>query len=195
MLLGTWATGAFYQVFVPALVEDQLHTTSPLILGLVFAAYMVPSTLGAPLSGRLSPATGERIGMAVFLLGWIGIIVAITTSALPLFITATVVAGAAQGVAISAATRGLLFGSSIEDRAPIFAMVYLLSYRGATFPSLISGQLSQTLSLPQIAFGYGAFALVATLLTVITARNPLAHLPSGAPAPTEGSKAEQSKAP
>jgi hypothetical protein len=48
VFLATWATGAFYQAFVPALVEDQLHTRSTLILGLVFAANMAPSALGAP---------------------------------------------------------------------------------------------------------------------------------------------------
>jgi hypothetical protein len=50
-------------------------------------------------------------------------------------------------------------------------VVYLLSYSGATIPSLISGQLSHTFSLPKIVLGYGAFALVATLFTVIAARD------------------------
>src|SRR3954467_15478414 len=67
--LATWATGAFYQAFVPALVEDQLHTNSSLVLGLVFAAYMGPSALGAPLGGRFSPATAQRVGMIAFLAG------------------------------------------------------------------------------------------------------------------------------
>lgn len=49
-------------------------------------------------------------------------------------------------------------------------MIYLLCYSGATIPALIAGQLSHTFSLPQIAFGYGALALVATLFTVIAAR-------------------------
>jgi hypothetical protein len=60
----------------------------------------------------------------------------------------------------------------LADRAPIFSAIYLLCYSGATFPSLISGQLSNTFSLPQIAFGYGALALVATVFTVLGARNP-----------------------
>jgi MFS family permease len=55
VFLATWSTGAFYQALVPALVEDQLHTRSPLILGVVFAAYMAPSVLGAPVGGRWSP--------------------------------------------------------------------------------------------------------------------------------------------
>jgi hypothetical protein len=89
-----------------------------------------------------------------------------------LFIAATIVAGAGQGIAISGTTRSLLSGSSLADRAPIFAVVYLLSYSGATIPSLITGQLANAFSLPKIALGYGAFALVATLFTVIAARNP-----------------------
>ena len=172
VFLPTWATGAFYQAFVPALVEDQLRTNSSLVLGLVFAAYMAPSALGAPLGGRFSPAGAQRIGMTAFLAGWIGVIIAISSGALALFIAATIVAGAGQGIAISAATRGLLYGSVLADRAPIFTVVYLLSYSGATIPSLISGQLANTFSLPQIALGYGALALMATLFTVIAARNP-----------------------
>lgn len=171
VLLATWAAGAFYQAFVPALVEEQLHTSSPLVVGLVFAAYMTPSVLGAPLGGRFTPAAAQRLGMIAFLAGMIGIIAAIASGTLALFIVATIVAGAGQGIAISAATRGLLHGSTLADRAPIFSVVYLLSYSGATIPALIAGQLSHTFSLPQIALGYGALAMVATLFTVIAAHD------------------------
>ncbi|MFI7034007.1 MFS transporter [Microbispora rosea] len=172
VFLATWATGAFYQAFVPALVEDQLHTRSPLVIGLVFAAYMGPSALGAPLGGRFTSAAAQRLGVIIFLAGWIGVITAIATGTLVLFIAATVVAGASQGIAISAATRGLLYGSALADRAPIFSVIYLLCYSGAAVPALVSGRLSTTFSLPQIALGYGALALVATVFTVIAARNP-----------------------
>lgn len=167
VLLATWATGAFYQAFVPALVEDQLHTRSPLALGLVFAAYMGPSVLGAPIGGRFAPVVAQRAGMLGFLAGMIGIVTAIATGALVLFFVATVVAGASQGISISAVTRGLLAGSGVADRAPIFSVVYLLSYCGATIPALVAGRLSATFSLPQIAVGYGALALVATVFTVL----------------------------
>jgi MFS family permease len=172
VFLATWATGAFYQAFVPALVEDQLHTRSPLVLGLVFAAYMAASALGSPLGGRFTPAAAQRLGMSAFLAGMIGIIAAIATGTLALFIAATIVAGASQGIAISAATRGLLYGSTLADRAPIFSAIYLLSYSGSAVPALLAGELSNTFSLPQIALGYGGLALVATLFTVIAARNP-----------------------
>ena len=172
VFLATWATGAFYQAFVPALVEDQLHTRSPHILGLVFAAYMTPSVLGAPIGGRFTSAVAQRVGMITFLAGMVGISAAIAAGTLVLFIIATIVAGVGQGIAISAATRGLLHGSTLAERAPIFSAIYLLCYSGAAFPSLISGQLSNAFSLPQIVLGYGGLAIVATLLTVLGARNP-----------------------
>lgn len=177
VLLATWATGAFYQAFVPALVEDQLRTRSPLVLALVFASYMGPSALGAPLGGRFSPAAAQRIGMTAFLIGWVGLVTAISSGGLTLFIVATLVAGAAQGIAISAATRGLLHGSTLADRAAVFAVLYLLSYSGATVPSLVSAQLSHTFSLPQIALGYGGLTLLATAFTAAAARNPLPDNP------------------
>ena len=178
IFLATWATGAFYQAFVPALVQDQLHTRSPLVLGLVFASYMGPSVLGSPIGGRFAPALAQRIGMMVFLIGMIGIIAAIDNGVLALFILATIIAGGGQGIALSAATRGLLQGTGLADRAPIFSAIYLLCYSGATFPSLIAGGLSRTFSVPQIALGYGGLAVVATLFTIFGARNPRAETPA-----------------
>ncbi|MFE9969085.1 MFS transporter [Streptomyces sp. NPDC005525] len=193
VFLATWATGAFYQAFMPALVADQLHTHSPLLLGLVFAAYMAPSVLGAPIGGRFTSAAAQRIGMIIFLAGWIGIVAAIAISTLVLFIAATVVAGAGQGIAISAATRGLLYGSTVADRAPIFSAIYLLCYSGAAFPSLISGQLSNALPLTQIVLGYGGLAVVATLFTVLAARNP--HTDTTGTAIAEGNHGDSHRHP
>ncbi|WP_329182995.1 hypothetical protein [Actinacidiphila glaucinigra] len=64
--------------------------------------------------------TAQRIGRVVFLAGWSGIITSIALSSLALFIAATVIAGTGQGIAISSATRGLLYAGTLADRAPIF---------------------------------------------------------------------------
>lgn len=172
VFLATWAMGSFYQALVPAVVEDQLHTASPLALGLVFASYMASSAFGAPLAGRFAPANAQRIGMLAFLVAIAGIITAISFGRLLLFIAATVLAGTSQGVAISATVRGLLFGSTVPDRAPIFSIIYLLSYSGAAFPSLVAGGLTGIVSLPTIALGYGGLTLAATAFTVVAARAP-----------------------
>lgn len=68
----TWALGAFYQSFVPTIARDQLHSDNALVVSLLFAAYMAPSVAGAPLVGRLLPATAQRLGMVVFVVGVTG---------------------------------------------------------------------------------------------------------------------------
>ena len=85
--------------------------------------------------GRFTSAVAQRFGMITFLAGMIGIITAINAGTLALFIIATIVAGAGQGIVISGTTRGLLHGSTLADRAPIFSAIYLVCYSGATFPS------------------------------------------------------------
>jgi hypothetical protein len=79
--------------------------------------------------------------LIALLAGTVGVITAIATGTLALFIAATVVAGADQGVAIGAATRGPLHGSTLADRAPIFSVIHLICYGVVAFPSLISGRL------------------------------------------------------
>lgn len=173
VFLSTWATGAYYQAFVPALTVEQLHTHSPLIFGLVFSCYMAPSVLGAPIGGRLTPATAQRVGMGIYMIGMAGLVAGLSATNLATFIAASIVAGAGQGVAVSGSIRGLLHGSHVQDRSPIFAAIYLLSYSGAAIPSLISGQLTNMFTLFQITLGYAALALLATAATLIAARNPL----------------------
>jgi hypothetical protein len=128
---------------------------------------MASSVLGAPLSARLTPLQAQRAGMIVFLGGMNSAAAAIYNSSLPVFVAATFVAGMGQGIAVSAATRGLLEGTRIIDRAPIFSVIYLLCYGGATLLSLIAAGLSGTLPLPYIALGYGGLALVAALFTIV----------------------------
>ena len=167
IFIATWATGAFYQAFVPALVQDQLHTRSPLVLGLVFACYMASSVLGAPLGGRLTALQAQRAGMIVFVAGMNSAAAAIYNGSLSVFIAATIAAGIGQGIAVSAATHGLLDGAGIVERAPIFSVIYLLCYGGATILSLIAGSLSGIVPLQYIALGYAALALVAALFTIV----------------------------
>jgi hypothetical protein len=97
-------------------VKGELHTSSSLVLGSIFAAYMTLSTVGAPLGRRLALRAAQRVGIAALLLGMIGGVLAIASDELALLIVSTVVASIAQGIPISAVTRSLLHGGFSEDR-------------------------------------------------------------------------------
>ena len=124
------------------------------------------------LVGRLLPATAQRLGMVVFVVGVTGILVALVTTSVVVMTTATIVASVGQGMGVSASMRALLLGSTAAERPSLMAAIYLACYTGAMVPSIIAGQLSHVLPTVTIAFGYGVLALVATAITLVFARNP-----------------------
>lgn len=172
VFVGTWSTGAFFQTFAPALVVDQLGTRSSLVVGLVFAAFIFPSVLGAPVGGRFSPAAGQRLGMVTFLVGVLAIAGAVFSGSLTVFLVASAVAGAGQGIAISSTIRGFLHGSVIGDRAGVFGALYLIGYVGSALTSLLSGQMSRFFTASQVTLGYAALGLLTTAITLARAVNP-----------------------
>lgn len=172
VFVATWSVGAFYQAFVPSLVADQLHTSSALVVGLVFCSYMAPNVAGAPISGRFTPAGAQRVGMATFLTGILTIVTGLIIGSMPVFVVGSLIGGAGQGIAMSGAVRGLLHGSDAAERAPIFAAIFLISYGGAAASSLVSGQFSNVVPLVGIAAGYGALALITTLIVIRFAQTP-----------------------
>lgn len=170
--VATWALGGFYQAFGPTVAADQLGTTNTLVAAFVFASLMVPSAIGAPLSGRLSPAAAQRVGMALFLVAVIVILASIHVGSIAPFLIASLVAGGAQGATFAGSLRALLAQTTPAQRAGLLAVVYAISYSGAAIPAVVAGQLARTLSLFEIALGYGALAAVACAFTLLRAKNP-----------------------
>jgi MFS family permease len=170
--VATWALGGFYQAFGPSVASEQLGTSSALTAAVVFASLMAPSAFGAPLSGRVAPAIAQRAGMVVFFAAVVVILISLQQGAIVPFLLASIVAGTAQGATFAGGMRALLTGAAPRDRAGILSAIYLIAYSGAAIPGLIAGQLSRSMSLFEIALGYGALAGIACLVTLAAARNP-----------------------
>jgi MFS family permease len=181
--IATWALGGFYQAFGPSVAADQLGTTNTLIAAIVFASLQAPSAIGAPLAGRTTPANAQRIGIVVFLGAVVLILVSLHAGSMVAFIAASAVAGAAQGTTFAGSMRALLAKSTAAERAGVLSAIYLISYSGAAIPGLIAGRLSRSLSLFDIALGYGALAALACAITLIAAREPRPTAPVQQPAP------------
>jgi MFS family permease len=180
--VATWALGGFYQAFGPSVAADQLGTTNTLVAAVIFASLMAPSAIGAPLAGRTTPADAQRIGIVVFLGAVVAILLSLHAGAVVPFIVASAVAGAVQGTTFAASMRALLAHATAAERAGVLSAIYLISYGGAAIPGLIAGQLSRSLSLFDIALGYGALAAVACAVTLVAPREPRTTKPPEQPA-------------
>jgi MFS family permease len=172
IFVATWALGGFYQAFGPSVAADQLGTTNTLIAAVIFASLMAPSAIGAPLAGRTTPAGAQRIGIFVFFAAVVAILLSLHAGAVVPFVIASAVAGAAQGTTFAGSMRALLAEATAAERAGVLSAIYLISYGGAAIPGVIAGQLSRTLSLFDIALGYGALAALACAVTLVAARDP-----------------------
>lgn len=170
--VATWSLGGFYQAFGPSVVADHLGTTNPLVSAAVFASVMVLNPLGAPLAGRLLPATALRAGMAGFVLALVGIMASLYAGATVPFIAASLVVGVAQGAASTGGLRALLAHAQQEERAGLLSTIYLVAYSGAAIPVMIAGGLTNTFDLSEIALGYAVLGLLASIVAVLAARNP-----------------------
>ncbi len=170
--VSTWALGGFYQAFGPSITVNYLGTHSTLMVALVFSSYLLPSAIGGPLSARLSPANAQRIGMVVFTFGVVGILAALKSSMIGLFLIASAVAGASQGAALTGSIRSLLVDITPQDRAGVLSLIYATSYTGAAVTSFIAGELSHFMNLFEIAISYGFLAVVGCVIVLLFARNP-----------------------
>lgn len=170
--VATWAFGGFYQAFGPSLAIDQLGSTNALVSAIVFSSFIAPTPFGGPLSGRLSPAAAQRLGMAAFAAAVAGVLISLRAAAIVPFLVASAVAGIAQGVALTGSFRALLAQAKPGERAGAFAVIYATSYCGAALPSFLAGQASRSAGLFEVACAYGALAVLACIVTLAAARNP-----------------------
>ena len=172
VILGTWVMGAFYQSFGPTVAGEQFGTTNALLAAAVFASIMLFNPLGGLLTGRLSPAKKQRLGMALFLFAITGVVASLAMNATIPFLIASLIAGAGWGAAFSGSVQSLLTNARPQERSGILATVYLVSYSSAAIPGLIAGALTHVLSLLHIALVMSAVTLLCSLFVLTFAKEP-----------------------
>ncbi|BCJ69423.1 MFS transporter [Polymorphospora rubra] len=172
VILGTWVMRSFYQAFGPAVSDDQFGTANALVAAAVFASIMLLNPLGGFLTGRLSPARKQRLGMSVFAISIVAVVVSLATGATVPFLVASLFASAGWGVAFSGSVQSLLTGAEPQDRAGVLATIYLISYTSAAIPGLIAGALTHTLTLLQVALAMSTVTVVCSLFVLIATREP-----------------------
>lgn len=169
-LVATWSFSGFYQAFAPGMTADYLGTSDALMVAVVFGSVVVLSPLGGSLAGRLRPVAALRSGLLVFVAVVVLIVVALHAGAIVPFLIFSAVAGIAQGASNSGGMRGVLDRVDATERAGTLATLYLISYGGAALPGLVAGQLSRSLSLPDVGTCYVGLVVVAAAAALITSR-------------------------
>jgi predicted MFS family arabinose efflux permease len=166
IVAAAFGVNGFFSSLAPTFLREQLGVhnlaISGLVVGLLFTA-----ALAAQL---LTPATALASavpGVAVLLTGVVVLLTGLHTASLPVFLIATVIAGAGVGVTFR---HGLIVTERLADpahRADLGATYFLIAYLGLIAPTIVLGALDE-------AIGQAAAELILAVIVAATAAVGLA---------------------
>lgn len=167
---GTWAVGGFYQSYSAAIGIQELGVQSTFVASLTFVSFIAPVALGAALSRGRDKFLLQRFSMLAFFIAVAGVVYAIYSHSLSLFLAFNVMAGIADGAAFTVSMAGIVEGTSLQERAGVLSLIYVVAYGGAALPNLLVSRIAQYFSLLELTAGYAVFTGVMFILVLLTAK-------------------------
>lgn len=167
---GTWAVGGFYQSYSAAIGIQELGVQSTFVASLTFVSFIAPVALGAALSRGRDKFLLQRFSMLAFFIAVAGVVYAIYSHSLSLFLAFNVMAGIADGAAFTTSMAGIVEGTSLQERAGVLSLIYVVAYGGAALPNLLVSRIAQYFSLLELTAGYAVFTGVMFILVLLTAK-------------------------
>ena len=200
LFLATWMLAGLFIGLAPSILHGVFHLDSGLLNGAIVA---VPPAVGAAAGLLLTRAPARTTtvwAMAAIMVGIALTAVGISAGLLPVLFAGAVVAGAGFGAGFSAMLRIIAPLAPNDQRAELFAGVFLVSYLAYGIPALAAGELIGIVGLLPTALGYAAAIAVAAAVAMVVQIVRLARtvrteavLAEAAPAeeaPTEATSAE-----
>jgi len=155
-LVATWAVAGVYLALGPTVAATVLHVHSHLTAGAVVGTLFVTAAAATAATNELAPRRAMRAGAVVLAAGTGITLLALVTASLPGFFAGTAVAGTGFGVTFLGVLRTLGPLAGPDERAGLFAAVFVASYLAFSVPTVIAGALVPELGLLDVVVGYGA---------------------------------------
>ena len=162
--------GGFYQSYSAAIGIQELGVQSTFVASLTFVSFIAPVALGAALSRGRDKFLLQRFSMLAFFIAVAGVVYAIYSHSLNLFLAFNVMAGIADGAAFTVSMAGIVEGTSLQERAGVLSLIYVVAYGGAALPNLLVSRIAQYFSLLELTAGYAVFTGVMFILVLLTAK-------------------------
>ncbi|MFE4949141.1 MFS transporter [Leifsonia sp. NPDC056665] len=167
LFLATWMLAGLFIGLSPSILHGVFHLDSGLLNGAIVA---VPPAVGA-VAGLLltrAPARTTTVwAMAAIMAGIALTAIGIGAGLLPVLFAGAVVAGAGFGAGFSAMLRIIAPLAPNDQRAELFAGVFLVSYLAYGVPALAAGELIGVIGLLPTALGYAAAIAVAAAVAMV----------------------------
>ncbi|AMM20200.1 hypothetical protein AX769_08520 [Frondihabitans sp. PAMC 28766] len=163
-IAATWALAGLYLSLGSSVVGSVLGVHSHFVVGLVLGAFFAAGTAGTVVSAALPERLREWFGYVTLFVGVVVTIAATLTSALPIYVIGSAIAGLGFGAAFRFAVNALGGAAPTEQRGQVFATMYIVSYVAFSVPALAAGLAVERFGLEPTAVVYGAFEVALVLV-------------------------------
>ncbi len=164
VVLAAWMLAGLFIALAPLIVRDVFGIDSGAIDGATAFVEPAAAAVAAILLGSLAARRASLIGSAGVLVGAVMIVAGVAVGWLPLFVVGGIVGGVGFGASFSGMLRAVGPFAAAEQRAELFAGVFLVAYLGFGVPSIIAGQLIGPLGLFATVLLYGLAILLVALV-------------------------------
>jgi MFS family permease len=138
-VFGAFAISGLFMALAPALLAHELHQPSRLLAGIAPFTMLGSAALAQLAFARLGTGPQLRSGYALMGVGLVLLAVAAFTASLPLFFTASVLAGAGFGLGFRASVAAVAALADDLTRGEVLAALFLAAYAGLVLPVLLIG--------------------------------------------------------
>jgi predicted MFS family arabinose efflux permease len=167
VLLAAWMLAALFIGLAPTIIQSIFHIESGFVNGAtVFIEPGAAAVVGF-LLGRLTSRHTILVGGLGVFLGTAVIVAGIGFGLLPLVWLGGIIGGIGFGASFSGSLRILGPFAQPQQRAELFAAVFLVAYLSFGIPAIILGQLVAPFGLLPTIIGFGAVTLVAAFVGIL----------------------------
>jgi predicted MFS family arabinose efflux permease len=167
-MVAAWAVGGLYLSLGPSLAAGVLGLANHVVGGLVVSTLTGSGAVAVLIMRDRTPRQMMNTGVTVLAAGTALTLLALALPSAPLFFAGTAVVGAGFGTTFFGSLRALASLAAPQQRAELFASMYLVSYLAFSVPALLAGLAVTRVGLTDTTIAYGGmvilFALVALAL-------------------------------
>jgi MFS family permease len=165
-LFATWASAGLYLALGPSLVTGVLGMRDYLVAGAAVATVTAAGAATSVAVNNWRPVRAMLVGSATLAVGTGCTILSLWLRSTPVFFVGAAVSGIGFGAAFLGAFRSVAQLATAQDRAELFATVYIVSYLAFSVPAVLAGVAAKPLGLRTTATLYGAVVVVLALVVL-----------------------------
>jgi MFS family permease len=170
---GIWAMAGLFLSLVPSLMQQVFGIHSGIVNGAVIAVLFGVGSAAPSFLRSRTPAAVAAIGPAFSAAGAMLLLTSLSLGMPWLFFTGAAVAGFGSGGAFSAQVQLLAPLARDNERAELFAALYVVSYLSFSVPAMVAGQLIAHIGLRVTVEGYLLMLAGVASISVMMQRSAL----------------------